>query len=102
MLRIKANYLWPGKWDLSSLFGCANLLIMKQLCGAGTADITRCLSTQNPFTKNDLRSAFAIDDSLNQPLADLYGIVMGTRSVFLSICTKLTEFITNTVLTMKS
>ena len=28
-------------------------------------------------------SAFGVDDLQNQPLADWYGIVMGTRSVYL-------------------
>jgi len=29
-------------------------------------------------------SAFAIDDPLNQPLADTYGVVMGTRYVIMA------------------
>ncbi|KAK0483015.1 glycoside hydrolase family 115 protein [Armillaria luteobubalina] len=48
MLRLKANYLWPGFY----------LFLV-------------------PEADNDL-FAFAVDDPENQPLADVYGIVMGT------------------------
>ncbi len=60
LLRMKANFLWPGKNE------CLILSVM--------------FSTTIIFPAQ-WSSAFGVDDSQNQPLADWFGIVMGTRYI---------------------
>ncbi|KAF4586297.1 hypothetical protein EYR38_010572 [Pleurotus pulmonarius] len=55
LLRLKANYLWPAIWS-------------RQACRSHPLRVLLISAT----------SAFAIDDPVNQPLADWYGVVMGT------------------------
>ncbi|KAF4588751.1 hypothetical protein EYR40_010305 [Pleurotus pulmonarius] len=55
LLRLKANYLWPAIWS-------------RQACRFYPLRVLLISVT----------SAFAIDDPVNQPLADWYGVVMGT------------------------
>ena len=67
---MKANFLWPGMNHLSSLLF---LLDAKSILAQWS-------------------SAFGVDDTQNQPLADWFGIVMGTRyvsfSFFKATCTE--------------
>lgn len=59
ILRLKGNYLWPAIWS-------------RYVAVDTFADVNLIHSN---------RSAFAFDDPQSQFLADMYGIVMGTRQV---------------------
>ncbi|KAL0563435.1 hypothetical protein V5O48_018632, partial [Marasmius crinis-equi] len=73
ILRMKGNYLWPGMF-----VGPVVLLDahdFRKLSGGG--QILKYSSGYDLLTS--AISAFCVDDDENQPLADYYGIVMGTR-----------------------
>lgn len=71
---MKGNYLWPGTYQRMLL-----LVFLTNDAYSAMEQVSSFLSLLANEMLINFPSAFNVDDSLNQPLADWYGIVMGTR-----------------------
>lgn len=73
---MKGNYLWPGMYQRT--VHCFSYVLTND-ANSSMEQVSCFLSPYAYCMLIHMSSAFNVDDSLNQPLADWYGIVMGTR-----------------------